>query len=170
MKTTDLQHLIQAITGQRLVITERTKGGQWYERQYSPCEEIKPSTYYRVQSVGNDAFVDFDFQTGKTSEGFLKTFAIKYCKEIPMFDKGRELNKDEKMERLVKNAHSARLSFSLMYTTLYGVGMWVLFVPSDLKKQLDAEYSDAMWVYRYKFNAPIDRINTLFAEFKAGRN
>jgi hypothetical protein len=163
-----------------LYLLENQESKKWYEKKYTKVNKLAFNTIY---GVCIDNVICFEFRTSKNIDGLLKTFISQYCakrKEYKLINgEVRQLSKKELFEQLKIN-NTERVHKGLFYTTLYGVGLWDFFnskntheilnesMSNYLKSkglQFKNEYSDAGWVFRYKFNMPIQQINELLESF-----
>lgn len=165
MDKAQFNDLLNQITGEKLDIQLLTKDGKWYEKEYSKTDTISENSTYGIII---DHVIWFDLKLGK-SESFIKTFITQYVNKYlsKRYDnEGGELGKDKAYQLLEQRIGTLRLGFKTLYSTNYGIGQWVLM---NSKKNIDEtkselstflkskgikfenEYSDAHWVYRYKF-------------------
>jgi hypothetical protein len=185
MKKVDFEKLVSDITSENitLFVLENQDAVKWYDKRYlKNFDAITPETKYGV-SVDNGSIIDFDFKSGKNMDNLLKTFITQYAskkQEYGIVDgEVRKLNKTEVLDKIIKN-NQDRVHKGLFYTTLYGIGMWDFFnspmIHNILNKEMSSflksmginyhnEYSDAGWVFRYKFNLPIEKTNELLNKF-----
>lgn len=181
------EKLVSAIVDEpiRFQLLENQAAKKWYEKTYIKAEEFTPSTTYGVIIDGT---IDFDFKTTVDPDGLLKSFISQYTSKRKQYDyvDGQVvvLNKKQLLDKITR-ANSDRVHFGLFYTTLYGIGLWDFFnsrtshdtLTATLSKFLaengikfSNEYSDAGWVYRFRFGTPIEQTNQLLNQFKTASN
>lgn len=144
---------------------------KWYERSYKsyPERDFKESFVYGVKI---DDLIQFNFSV-KKFDNLMKSFYTNYinkylAKQLIIAENGLlERRGVEKSKELIRmNLKGERLHKFLSYSTNYGIGVWVYFVPQKLVDEIknkieivlnkkliefENEYSDACWVFRYKF-------------------
>lgn len=178
------EKLVSAIVDEpiRFELLENQSAKKWWDKRYVKAQEFTPSTTYGVII---DGVIDFDFKTTTDLDGILKSFISQYTSKRKASDyvDGQmvTLSKKQLLDRIVQK-NSDRVHFGLFYTTLYGIGLWDFFnsqlshriLTDTLSKFLldngvkfSNEYSDAMWVYRFKFNTHIEQTNELLRKFKS---
>lgn len=179
MNATQLINISQELFNMPINILEQTKGGKWYECEYTKdFEEIKVNTVY---GVAIDNTVEFDFKTGKNEDTIIKTFITQFIskyesKRLQVMD--GEVRKLTVKEVKAKIKNNNRVSKYFFYTTLYGIGYFCLFNSAksiaDTHKligtyldsngiRFNAEFSDAGWVYRFVINKDVKIHNKLLS-------
>jgi len=186
MKKQEFEQLVSDITGETITlwILKNQNAVKWYDKKYlKNFDTITPETKYGV-SVNDGSMIDFDFKSGKNIDNLLKTFITQYASKNQQYGivdgEVRRLNKKEVLDKIVER-NQDRVHKGLFYTTLYGIGLWDFFNSTMVHNLLDKEmgsflkskgieysneYSDAAWVYRYKFTMQIEKTNELLANFK----
>lgn len=188
MEVRKFEKLATEIIGQKVELYEliNQSSKYWYDKKYNKCSsesEIKLDFIYGVCIDGNPA-IDFEFKVGKTIETLLKTFVTQYTNKVTQYDMVdgffTKLSKEQKLKKII-DRNKDRVYFGLFYTTLYGFGLWDFFNSKETHKKLTEqmnlfldsekinyqnEYSDAAWVYRYKFNLDIVKTNELLKKFE----
>ena len=184
MKKIDFENLVSDITGDTITIwiLENQDAVKWYDKTYTKnFDVITPQTKYGVCIDGD---IDFDFKSGKNIDNLLKTFITQYTSKKQEYGvvngEVKRLTKEEVLNKII-DKNQDRVQKGLFYTTLYGIGLWDFFNSTMIHNILDKEmsgflksngidykneYSDAGWVYRYKFTMPIEKINDLLNKFK----
>jgi hypothetical protein len=184
MKIDDFESLVSDLVDDKITlhILKDQTAKKWYDKEYARAkDEILDDTIYGV--CIDSGTIDFDFKTGKNKDSLLKTFISQYSSKVCKYDlvdgQVQRLNKKQVLDKIVKH-NDHRVHKGLFYTTLYGIGMWDFFnsdmVHNILHKEIDAflkanevkytnEYSDARWVFRYKFNMDIENTNQLLSKF-----
>jgi len=185
MKIEEFEQLASDIVDDKITlhILKDQAAKKWYDKEYVRAKgEILNDTIYGV--CIDSGMIDFDFKTGKNKDSLLKTFISQYSSKVSKYDlidgQVQKLNKKQVLDIVVKRNEN-RVHKGLFYTTLYGIGLWDFFnssmVHNILHKEIDAflkangvkytnEYSDARWVFRYKFNMDIESTNELLSKFK----
>lgn len=182
------EKLVSEIVGQKIELFELLdqNAKQWYNQKFNKCtneSKIKLSFIYGV-CIDNSSIIEFNFKVGKTIESLLKTFITQYTTKVSQYDiiDGffTKLTKEQKLKKIL-DRNKDRVYFGLFYTTLYGIGLWDFFNSKEthetLTKQMNEflksqkidyknEYSEAGWVYRYKFNLDIVKTNELLKKFE----
>lgn len=184
MELKEFETLVSDIVSEKITLFLLTnqEAKKWYEQKFERATLLQTDTIYGV--LRDSGTIDFMFKTGKNEDTLLKTFITQYTTKVKQYDlidgEVVELKKQQKLEKLIK-ANQDRVHKGLFYTTLYGIGLWDFFnstmTHNLLHKEMDSflnsngikyqnEYSDAMWVWRYKFNMPIEKTNKLLNKFK----
>ena len=171
MKATDFEKLASEITGKKITIwlLKDQTAKKYYEKSYIKFDTIQENTIYGISVESNT--IDFDLKVGKI-ENLLKTFVTQYLNKYVVgsiyFAPNGDFMKHTK-ETAISTLHnlSVRNAYLLCYSTNYGIGVWNIFVSKKvfndlvelIKKQLvsedisyNNEYSEAHWVYRFKFS------------------
>ena len=187
MKLEDFERLVSDITEckVKLFLLTNQNAKKWYEQEFKRATSIELNTIYGVVT-DDGSMIDFNFKTGKNEDSLLRTFLTQYTQKVKQYEliDGEivELNKKQKLDKIItSNKNSDRVHKGLFYTTLYGIGMFDFLnsqlVHNILHKKIDEflksngvnytnEYSDAAWVFRYKFEMPIEKTNDLLNKFK----
>lgn len=161
-------------------IVLQTVSGKWYEQKYEKTDFIETE---KVYGICFDGSIYFTVKMGKNEDNFVKSFITQFINkhEIkkPFIKDGKIINqaKEQIFERLKNND---RVFKGLLYTTLYGIGFYIIFnsqknidiVNEKLSLYLKSqnidfknEYSEAMWVYRYVINKDVNTHNNLLSNF-----
>jgi len=184
MNRIDFENLVSTLVSEKITfkVLENQQAKKWYDKKYITFDSLGKETIYGV--IINDT-IYFDFKTGKNEDSFLKTFISQYTSKRKKFgvvnDELVELNKKQLLDTILEK-NKDRVYKGLFYTTLYGIGLWDFFCSQKthdiLTKEMSSflngknisfknEYSDAMWVYRFKFNTPIEKTNELLKEYNS---
>lgn len=185
MNLQEFETLVSDIVSEKITLFLLTNqdAKKWYEQKFERATTLENDTIYGVLR-DRGGTIDFMFKTGKNEDTLLKTFITQYTTKVKEYDvidgEMVELKKQQKLEKLIR-ANQDRVHKGLFYTTLYGIGLWDFFnskmTHNLLHKEMDSflnsngikyqnEYSDAMWVWRYKFNTHIKETNELLNKFK----
>lgn len=182
------EKLVSDIIGQRVELYELLdqNAKKWYEQKFNKCtgDAVIRLDYIYGVSLDGSSIIDFNFKVGKTIESVLKTFITQYTTKVSAYDfvdgVHTELTKEQKLKKII-DKNKDRVYFGLFYTTLYGIGLWDFFNSKEVHKTLTDkmnkflesekityknEYSDAGWVYRYRFNLSIEKTNELLKKFE----
>jgi hypothetical protein len=183
MNKQQFEQLISSLTDKKIKIfvLENQDAKKWYDKKYIDCATIQAVTTY---GISYDGLIQFEFKSTKDEDGFLKSFINQYCSKAGGYEivDGElvKMTKESHLNKIVK-ANSDRVQKGLFYTTLYGIGLWDFFcgeqahntLESSLSEYLTSkgikwsnEYSEARWVYRFKFQMDIEDINQLLNEYK----
>lgn len=178
-----LEQFASELCEQPVHILYQSVSGKWYEQKYiSGFTDIEPNKVYGI--CIDDNHITYDFKTGKTEEGILKSFVTQY---ISKYEMKQYIMKDGKLvhptrkEALARLKNSDRVSKHHFYTTLYGIGYFCFIMStSTFKKTHDIladylkskgvsytnEFSEAGWVYRFVINQKVEVHNELLRELK----
>ena len=180
METTELINFINDFTEKNVKIykPENTKK---YAAYHLYNGEIQPGQKYGVYF---DNILQFDFITGKNEDNFFKCFVNQYINKYQskqmIFENG-ELIYPTKKQCIEKLKNSERVKKSMLYTTLYGIGIFCFFMSektlriydktvSDFLKNknidFNNEFSEAGWVYRFVIKKDIEIHNKLLKELE----
>ena len=183
MNKEEFEKTCSLLTGDsiRFMLLENQAAKKWYEKVYIKVDDLLPSTKYGVV-INND--VEFDFVTTSVPDGYLKSFISQYTskkKQVELIDgQIRQLTKKELLDRITL-LNRDRVHYGLFYTALYGIGLWDFFNSKKAHDELthalgsflsnegvqySNEYSDAMWVYRFRFKVDIHQCNALLRKFR----
>lgn len=157
---------------------ENQSAKKWYDKKYKYVETLKENTIYGVYIKSDyNGMIEFDFKVGKIEnviKKFITTFSSKY--KTTQFINGElvNLSKIQIYDKL-KNYNKDRVFKEMFYTTLYGIGVFVLFGNPNIeamttylknnKVEYKTEYSEAGWVYRFVINKDISYHNELLSNF-----
>lgn len=188
MQVRKFEKLVSEIVGQKIELFELLdqNAKKWYEQKYNKCtneSEIKLNFIYGV-CIDSSSIIEFNFKVGKTIELLLKTFITQYTTKVSQYGmidgSFTKLTKEQKLKKIL-DKNKDRVYFGLFYTTLYGIGLWDFFNSKQTHETLtnkmneflksekihyNNEYSEAGWVYRYKFNLDIGKTNELLKKFE----
>lgn len=168
MKITDLNKILSDIFGTDIKLLElkNQEAKKWYDKSYiTPvCEDFTEGLIYCAYI---DGICDFDFSVKNIDnlfKSFYNLFISKHLMKRMNFETGKNYTRPEAMEVINKTINSVRSHFNCSYSTNYGIGVWVMCMPSvwvnETKKAIETklnelnigfenEYSEAHCVYRY---------------------
>lgn len=158
---------------------------KWWEKKYiNEFEDIEENTKYGVR-YQNSSYVEFDFKTGKI-DNLLKTFITQFSTKYKYLQQDNDghwnyVTDKVTVQKTIIEKNQDRVSKSLFYTTLYGIGFWAIFstkkdvevakMLADYLKENSIQYrnewSDAGWVFRFVIGNKIEIHNELLTKFKA---
>ena len=185
MKKSDLENFANEIFECKIKIHKMTKDGKWYDKEYTAdFTEMELNQKYGVVIDTDFNSIDFDFKTGKSEDGILKTFASqfisKYMTKRPELVDGQLVYpKAADVKRKLSNKN--RVSKYQFYTTLYGIGYLCLFDSAQAMAEshkvvseyltskgvsFTNEFSEARWVYRFVIGKDVETHNTLLSELE----
>lgn len=171
MKIKDLNETLSVLFGDKIELLELKDqtAKKWYEKSYvKPVNQtFTPNLIYGVLMDGS---IEFDFSV-KNMDNLFKSFFNNYITKYKMkklnFDTGENYTRSEAQQSITSNFLNVRLSKGIMYSTDYGIGVWYIYMPpvwiannciaiekrlSELNINYYNEFSDARWVFRYKFD------------------
>ena len=165
-----------------LMLLEDQTAKKWYDKTFtSNFEDITTETNYGVFING---YCYFEFKTTKKEETFFKSFLNTFCRKYTysvMEDGFIVEKKPTEIMDVLKAKNSDRVFKGMFYTTLYGIGIFSLFLSDkaieNLKNTLGSylkesgidyrnEYSEAGWVYRFVINKEVSIHNKLLENYK----
>jgi hypothetical protein len=173
MKINELNYRLSSIFSDRIELFELVNqdAKKWYERSYKhyPENEFKENFIYGVKI---DGIIQFTFAVknfDNLMKSFYTNFINKYLAIQSIFVDGKieKRGVQRSKELFQSNMMTERLEKFLTYSTNYGIGVWIFFILktdfAKIKQRVEKvleknaisftnEYSDAGWVYRYKFS------------------
>ena len=173
MKISELNERLTYIFGEEIKLAEllNQQAKKSWEHQYRqyPENDFKDNFIYGVKI---DGMIYFNF-SAKSIDSLMKRFYTafinKYLARRSVLDEEGNFSKlgvKAAKELLQQSIKTERLAKFISYSTNYGVGVWVFFIPEkdikETKSRIEEvlnnngisyknEYSDAGWVLRYKF-------------------
>ena len=169
------------IDGISLFILKDQTAKKWYDKHYTRLEpeyELQDNTIYGIYY---DSMIQFEIKAAKV-ENLFRVFLTKFSSTFVVFNPETlecKPNKEKTRERILR-ANSDRVYKEQFYTTLYGIGCWIIFAGkhndehlkqvhrqlSDMGITYSNEYSDAMWVYRFVIGKDVVTHNRILETIK----
>lgn len=183
----ELNYRLSAIFKEDITLLELTNqdAKKWYDKQYKrlPDNEFKENFIY---GVSIDNIIQFSFKAAKLENVmrvFYTNFINKYLSQTyeVVGNEFVKIGKEKAKLILSEKIENERLGNYLSYSTNYGIGLWVFFIPKkviekctteiervlkNLNIEYRTEYSDAGWVFRYIISGSYLDHNEIVKQFK----